>query len=215
MPNIRVLIADDETLMRRLLAQQLALEEGFDVVGEAADGREAVELALQLRPDVVIMDLSMPHLNGAEATERIVARHPHIKVILLTALRELAPVGKSSGAFECLNKGCTPQELITTVRRASAAKSAPPAKPPPPHYRDAIERLVHRHGLSDYEQAVLTKAVLTPWTMKEIAAALTAEMDKPVTEASVRHALERIMTRLRLQPRARAALVKRVLEEQV
>src|SRR5579871_6780498 len=106
MSSIRLLVADDTTLVRRLIAHQLSSEGDLEVVGEAANGREAVEMAAKLRPDVLVVDLDMPYLNGAQATERIVSQFPYIKVILLTALEGLAAIGKTSGASECLNKGC-------------------------------------------------------------------------------------------------------------
>lgn len=213
MAAIRLLIADDETLMRRLLVQMLSLEPDFEVVGEAEDGRQAVDCALKQRPDVVVMDLNMPRLNGAQATERIVARHPHIKVIILTALEELATVAKSSGAFECLDKGCTPEQLVDAIRRAHASKRAAlPEQAAARDHRDAIERLATRGGLTHREKAVLEKIVSTELTTQEIAAALSVELAEEVTESSVKHTLERVMTKLRIEPRTRTALLKRVLE---
>src|SRR5437868_7902035 len=125
MARTRVLIVDDETLLRGLLVQRLSLEADLEVVGEAVNGRDAVELAARLRPDVVLMDLSMPVLDGAQATERIVARNPHVQVIILTALRELAHVGKPWGAFESLNKGCSFPDLLQVIRRARTASQQP------------------------------------------------------------------------------------------
>lgn len=215
MSTIRILIADDETLMRRLLGQMLALESDFEVIGEAANGKQAVELALKLRPDVITMDLNMPVMNGAEATERVVARHPHIKVIILTSLEELAPVGKMSGAFACLDKSCTPPVLIAAIRAARAAKS--PALLEQTVSRDhavAVERLAMRAGLAEREKAVVEKVVATELTVQQIARALSRELNEKITESAVKHALDRAMTKLRLEPRTRAALVKRVLESE-
>ena len=84
-PHIGVLVADDHTIVRRGLISLLSLVEGVEVVGEAADGRTAVELALQLEPDVVLMDISMPVMNGLEATRRIRKEAPAIKVLVLSA----------------------------------------------------------------------------------------------------------------------------------
>lgn len=84
-PHIGVLVADDHTIVRRGLVSLLSLVEGVEVVGEAADGRTAVDLALQLEPDVVLMDISMPVMNGLEATRRIKKEAPAIKVLVLSA----------------------------------------------------------------------------------------------------------------------------------
>src|SRR5580700_9725587 len=109
MTKIRILIADDSTLMRRLLAMQLAQMEGFEVVGEAADGREAIDMVEKMRPDIVLMDLSMPGMNGVKAIERLAGSHPYVKTILLTGHEDLASLGRQAGASEFLNKDCTPE----------------------------------------------------------------------------------------------------------
>src|SRR5947209_6169476 len=122
MPAIRVLVADDERLIRKLVAYMLARSAGLEVVGEASNGREAVDLALRERPDVIVMDLNMPELNGVQATERILAEHPHIRVVMLTDLVQLAPMGAFSGAAACLAKNCAPEELVAAIRRVHAAQ---------------------------------------------------------------------------------------------
>jgi len=84
MKERRILIADDHELLRRGLAATLAERPGWNVVGEAGTGREAVEAAATLAPDVIILDLSMPELNGLEATRQILANHPDIRILILT-----------------------------------------------------------------------------------------------------------------------------------
>src|SRR5438067_8644685 len=158
MARTRVLIVDDETLLRGLLVQRLSLEADLEVVGEAVKGRAAVELAARLRPDVVLMDLSMPVLDGAQATERIVARYPHIQVIILTAFRELAHVGKPWGASDSLNKGCSFAELVQAIRRARTSQQAAGASDADEGYGATVQRLALRMGLTERESRAVQRA---------------------------------------------------------
>jgi DNA-binding NarL/FixJ family response regulator len=85
MKQIRTILADDHTIVREGLRALLLADSGIEVVGEATDGREAVNLAIELRPDIVVMDIAMPHLNGLEATSKVRAALPDTKVIILSA----------------------------------------------------------------------------------------------------------------------------------
>jgi DNA-binding NarL/FixJ family response regulator len=85
MKSITVLIEEDHTMVREGLRAMLKLEPDLDVVGEARDGREAVAMAMKLRPDVVLMDIAMPELNGLEATRQLVKALPGTRIIILTA----------------------------------------------------------------------------------------------------------------------------------
>lgn len=211
--TIRILIADDTRLIRELLAAQLRLVEGFLVVGQACDGREAVDKALALRPDVIVMDLDMPHWNGIQAVERIKASFPHVSVVLLTAHSGLAPIGRFSGVSECIDKNCAPEELIQAIRRAgkgNGLKGVVDAVDV--NYDVAIAVLSSRAALTDRERAVFEKAVNTDLTIEQIASILSLESTTTVTISSVKHALDRAITKLRIEPRTRATLVKHVLE---
>ena len=84
MKKIRILIADDHGIVRKGLRLQLEQESSFEVVGEATEGREAVRMAEELVPDVVIMDIAMPNLNGIQATTQLIKKNPHIAVIILS-----------------------------------------------------------------------------------------------------------------------------------
>lgn len=116
--TIRVLICDDHFVVRDGLRSRLERQNGFEVVGEAEDGAEAVELAHRLEPDVVLMDLSMPEMDGAEATGRIKARLPNTKILVLTTYdddkRILAAFAKGAAGY--LLKDRSRRELHDAVR---------------------------------------------------------------------------------------------------
>jgi NarL family two-component system response regulator LiaR len=117
---IRVLIVDDHAVVREGLRSFLELQEGMTVVGEAEDGEEAVAAAEQLRPDVVLMDLVMPKVDGVEAMRRLRERVPAARVIVLTSFLEderLLPAVRA-GAAGYLLKNAQPQELARAIRTA-------------------------------------------------------------------------------------------------
>jgi DNA-binding NarL/FixJ family response regulator len=116
---IRLMLADDHRLLRDGLRRSLT-EEGFDVVGEASDGHEAIDLADRLRPDVVLMDVTMPGCDGVEATRRISAAHPEIRVVMLTmhADQDVLRSALAAGASGYLIKDCSVDEISETIRMA-------------------------------------------------------------------------------------------------
>ena len=125
--TVRVLVADDQALVRAGFVALLAAQDDVDVVGEAADGEQAVELALQLRPDVVLMDIRMPGLDGLAATRRIVAA-PHLadaRVVVLTTfeLDEYVFEALRSGASGFLVKSTEPADLVRAVRVVAAGEA--------------------------------------------------------------------------------------------
>ena len=122
---IRVLIADDHGVMRKGLRLQLEQHEGIEVVGEASDGRDAVRLADELQPDLVIMDIGMPNLNGIEATAQIVKRSPNIGVIMLSVYsdEEYLLRALTAGAKGYLLKESADVDLLRAVQAVSQRKS--------------------------------------------------------------------------------------------
>jgi two-component system, NarL family, response regulator LiaR len=122
---IRVLIVDDQPVVRQGLRAFLELQEGLEIVGEAADGEEAIEAAPRLRPDVILMDLVMPRLDGVAAMRLLRQRVPSARVLVLTSFLDddkLLPALRS-GAAGYLLKNAQPQELVRAVRAAHAGKA--------------------------------------------------------------------------------------------
>ena len=128
----RLLVVDDHDMLREALVE-LLLQAGFDVVGEAADGADAVALAKQLEPEVVLMDLRMPVLGGLDATRLIKDARPATQVVLLTAFDSpaLQQQAEDAGCFAYLVKGGPPGTLRLVLHQAVAARRAlhPPGSP--------------------------------------------------------------------------------------
>ena len=120
--RIRVLVADDHEPFRTAFAHLLSLDTDFDVVGEAATGREACDLAAELQPDVVFLDLVMPEMDGTDATYEIKRRFPDIKVIILSVFNQEATIrrGLAAGADRYLTKGISRQELLAAAKAVAA-----------------------------------------------------------------------------------------------
>lgn len=113
--RLRVLIADDRPRSRAGLRALLATYPEFDVVGEAADGREALRLAEECRPDVVLMDVRMPGMDGLEATRLIKTRWPEVKIIVLTMYSAYRAEALVAGADAFVSKGDPPGRLLTML----------------------------------------------------------------------------------------------------
>jgi DNA-binding NarL/FixJ family response regulator len=122
---IRVLLAEDHAVVRTGLLQLLGGIEGIEVVGAATGGEEAVALAAERRPDVVLMDLEMPGIDGIEATRRIRSAHPEINVVVLTAFSDRGRIldAIDAGAVGYLLKDAEPDELIRGLRAAARGES--------------------------------------------------------------------------------------------
>jgi DNA-binding NarL/FixJ family response regulator len=118
---IRVLLVDDQSLLRAGFRMILGAEPGLEVVGEAGDGQEAVALAAELRPDVVLMDVRMPTMDGIEATRRITAAHDDVRVVVLTTfdLDEYVYGCLQAGASAFLLKDAKEDQLVAAIRIAA------------------------------------------------------------------------------------------------
>jgi NarL family two-component system response regulator LiaR len=203
-PTIRVFLADDHPIVRRGIADLLETEEGFSMVGEATNGEEAVAGIATAQPDVILMDLVMPIMDGIEAIRRIKANQPEAKILVLTSFAtddKVFPAIKA-GALGYLIKDTTPEELVNAIRQVyqgqtplhpkiaqkllseiSGPKQAPPAPDP----------------LTDREVDVL-KLLARGRSNQEIADTLV------ISVATVYSHVSNILSKLHLASRTQAAL---------
>jgi two-component system, NarL family, response regulator LiaR len=202
MPDvISVLIADDHPFVRHGLRTYLETLEDMDVAGEAADGAEAVELAGRLLPDVVLMDLVMPELDGIEATRRIKAASPATKVIALTSFdndERVFPAIKA-GAAGYLLKDVRPAELAEAVRKASRGEALLAPSVAAKLMQEVAGERPAASGLTDRELEVL-RLIARGLPNKQIAQELV------VSEKTVKTHVSNILAKLHLADRTQAAL---------
>lgn len=211
---IRILLVDDQRLMREGLRMLLELEPDLEVVGEAADGAAALSEYARLLPDVVLMDIRMPGMDGVEATRRIRERWPDARIIIVTTFDEDAYVfdGLRAGALGYLLKDISGHDLAQAVRTVAAggaliqpsvaarvvaefARLAAPARPPGEHLPEP---------LSEREQEIL-KLVARGLTNREIADRLA------LAEGTVKNYVTAILGKIGARDRTQAALRAREL----
>jgi DNA-binding NarL/FixJ family response regulator len=206
---ISVLVVDDQILIRAGLAALIRAAPGLDAVGEAADGQQAVTLAAELRPEIILMDIRMPVLNGTTATEQILAQAqpPRPRILILTTfdLDEYVYAALRAGASGFILKDIPPERLIAAIHTVASgdmlfapsvtrrlveayAPAAPPTQPRP-----------DLAGLTARELEVL-RMVGTGHSNADIAGALF------VSEATVKTHLNRLMSKLGLSSRAQAVV---------
>ena len=123
--TIRLMLADDHRMLREGLSRSMR-EQGFDIVGEAGDGAEAVSLALNVRPDVILMDVTMPEIDGVEACRQVRAQLPDTKVVMLTMHADQGVLTSAirAGATGYLVKDCSTEEIASAVRMAAGGETA-------------------------------------------------------------------------------------------
>jgi DNA-binding NarL/FixJ family response regulator len=196
---IRVLLAEDHSVVRDGLERLLATTDDIEVVAGAEDGARAVELAAEHRPDVVLMDISMPNLNGIEATKRIVAANEDVQVVVLTSFADRPQIvaALDAGAVGYLLKDAEPEEVIRGVR-AAAKRESPFA---PKVARTLLDARAERPEaqLSERELEVL-RCVAKGLSNKLIARSLG------ISEKTVKAHLTRIYQQIGVTDRTQAAL---------
>lgn len=202
---IRVLICDDQTVVRDGLAAILSTDDEIEVVGVARNGQEAVDLAGERQPDVVLMDLKMPVLNGAQATERIRRRWPNVRVLVLTTYADDASVldAVRAGASGYLLKDTRREHLVAAIKGTAEGKTfidpsvagkllAQVASPPPP--------LPPAEGLTERELAVL-ELICRGYSNPDIAERLH------LAQGTVRNYVSALLQKLGVEDRTQAAVV--------
>lgn len=196
---IRVLLAEDHGLVRAGLERLLTTVEDIEVVGGAADGAEAVELSAKTAPDVILMDLSMPGMDGIEATRKIVAAHDGIQIVVLTSLtdRERILGALDAGAVGYLLKDAEPEELIGGIRAAARGES--PLAPKAARALLTARAQSEQAELSERERQVL-RCVAKGMPNKLIARELG------ISEKTVKAHLTRVFQQIGVTDRTQAAL---------
>ena len=205
MEPIRILLVEDQTLMRQGLKTILDLEPGLHVVGEASDGEAGVQAALELRPDVILMDVQLPKLNGVEATAAICAAWSQARVIILTTFDRDDYVfrGVRAGAVGYLLKDAPATHLIDTIRRVHAGE----VFIQPAIASRLLRELVRPQespldALSEREREVLV-LLAQGASNRDIAEKLY------ITEGTVKNHVSNILAKLQAENRTRAADIAR------
>ncbi len=201
---IRVLIADDHHVVRRGLLFFLKTQKDIEVVGEAKNGHEAVSLAESIQPDIILMDLVMPELDGIQATKRIKARFPKIEILMLTSFsdRDHVVPAMEAGAAGYQLKDIEPDELVLSIRRIMRGENTlhPEATTTLEMDRQEAQNAPHSlNPLTPREQDVLAELTKGK-SNREIASSLF------VTEKTVKTHISNIFTKLQVQDRTQAAL---------
>ncbi len=195
---IRVLLADDHGVVRKGVRDFLEEEPDLDVVGEASDGAQAVDMALALQPDVVVMDIKMPQLSGIEATKRIKAAAPQVRVLALSAYDDDPYVWGllEAGASGYVLKTAESRELISAIRAVAAGRSALDPQIAPRIIARAA-RPTPSSDLTDREREVLSLAA-RGLTNKQIG------HDLNISDRTVQNHLANIYGKLSVQSRTEA-----------
>lgn len=201
---IRVLIADDHHVVRRGLLFFLKTQKDIEVVGEAKNGLEAVELVEQLKPDIVLMDLVMPEMDGIQATKKIKKKWPNIQVLMLTSFSDKDHVvpAMEAGASGYQLKDIEPDDLVESIRQIMRGENT--------LHPEATTQL--EEGLREDETKPHIMNPLTPREQDVLAELTKGKSNREiasslfVTEKTVKTHISNIFTKLQVQDRTQAAL---------
>lgn len=203
-PTIRVLIADDHIIVRRGIKALLAQTDDVQVVGEAVNGLEAVRLSKQLNPDVILMDLLMPVMDGIEATRKVTALQPHMGVLVLTSFVHDEKVFSAikAGAMGYLLKESEPSELIRSIHRVYRGEPC-------------VDRSIARKIMNLFQEEAAIQPTAVKLTVRELEVLqllakglsdreVAAQLH--VSQVTVKTHISHLMTKLHLANRVQAAL---------
>ena len=197
MKKLRILLADDHVIMRTGLRALLERQPNLEVVAESENGRETIELAASLKPDVVVMDVGMPILNGIEATKKIVTEHPNIAVVILSMHADESYVMRAlkAGARGYLLKDSAPADLLGAIQAVSQNKSFFSPKVSRILAEDYVRVLKQKGAVDSYDlltsrEREILQLVAEGKANKEVAAALNISPYTVETHRS--HILEKL-----------------------
>ncbi len=201
--SIRILIADDHPVVRKGIKALLSTEPGLEVIGEAADGEQAVTKARTLKPDVILMDLSMPRKDGVQAISEIRQKVPGVKILVLTSFAEDRRViaAIEAGALGYLLKESSPHELVRAVRTVYRGDSS--------LHPTVAHKLIHRLQRSSGESQTEPLTARELKVLRLIAQGLSNHDIAErlfISEPTVRTHVSNILRKLRLDNRTQAAL---------
>jgi DNA-binding NarL/FixJ family response regulator len=205
---VRVLVVDDDKLMRAGLRAVLSSDEGIEVVGEAADGRAAIESAGRLEPDVVLMDVRMPEMDGITATREVLASSPEVRVVIVTTFEEDDYVfgALAAGASGFLLKRTGPEELIEAIKTVADGE----ALLSPSVTRRVIERMAREPNLAEPDIESLEELTGREREVLELMArgCTNAEIGERlvIEESTVKTHVKRILMKLGLRDRVQAVI---------
>jgi DNA-binding NarL/FixJ family response regulator len=205
MTDLRILLVEDQTLMRQGLKTILNLEPGLQVVAEAVDGESGMRKALELRPDITLMDVQMPGMNGVEATQAICAAWPQARVIILTTFdrEDYVYQGIRAGAVGYLLKDTPAEELVATIRRVHAGEPFIQPEIASRMLRDLVHPAASPlEPLTEREREVLV-LLAQGMSNKAIAGRLV------LTEGTVKNHVSNILGKLQAENRTQAAEIAR------
>jgi DNA-binding NarL/FixJ family response regulator len=197
---IRVLLVDDHTVVRQGLRMVMSLEDDLEVVGEAANGREAVEAVAREAPDVVLMDLLMPVMNGVEAIRTIKAAHPEVEAVALTSVLEDRMVvdAVEAGAAGYLLKETGPEALFEAIRAAARGEVRLDPR--------AQKRLVREVRTPEMRESLTPRETDTLRLLAKGLANKEIARELGVSEVTVKTHVSNVLSKLGLQSRTQAAL---------